>query len=332
MKRIVIIGALLLCAAGAYAQGTLLFYNDQSDAIAPIYSPTSTPTVMTQGTTDANLTASGYPTYWSNYWGNTGYTPAQNLAQAEQAVNPTGGPVTYPGSIQIGGSSYSATLPGTPPPAGINTPNLYTYGNLFSAQVYALSAGGSSTGGTYATWLPLYQNGNYSAAVAALPAFSSLQPVTQYITTLATTSGNAGYVIQPSTPSDAGIPGTGWLGHNGAQKTQGYDGDNASVAVAAWYNGNGTITSYAAASAANVPYGHSAVYMQTGLGETGTVNGETGNGAQPSNPPDMGNGNGQAGSSGGGLTSFSLITVPEPSTIALGVMGACAFLARRRKK
>ena len=28
--------------------------------------------------------------------------------------------------------------------------------------------------------------------------------------------------------------------------------------------------------------------------------------------------------------SFSLTPVPEPGTIALGVMGACAFLARRR--
>jgi len=34
------------------------------------------------------------------------------------------------------------------------------------------------------------------------------------------------------------------------------------------------------------------------------------------------------------LTSFSLVgtfTVPEPSMIALGVMGVCAFLARRKK-
>jgi hypothetical protein len=30
------------------------------------------------------------------------------------------------------------------------------------------------------------------------------------------------------------------------------------------------------------------------------------------------------------LTSFSLTSVPEPSTIALGVMGIGAFLARRR--
>jgi catalase len=32
------------------------------------------------------------------------------------------------------------------------------------------------------------------------------------------------------------------------------------------------------------------------------------------------------------LQSFNLTAVPEPSTIALGVIGACAFLARRRKK
>jgi len=36
--------------------------------------------------------------------------------------------------------------------------------------------------------------------------------------------------------------------------------------------------------------------------------------------------------SGIGLTDFSLATTPEPSTIALGVIGASAFLMRLRRK
>jgi hypothetical protein len=77
--------------------------------------------------------------------------------------------------------------------------------------------------------------------------------------------------------------------------------------VQAWYNAGGTIATYAAAVAAGVPYGQGAEFNVDGLGG-GTVN-----------PPNMIN-----------AQSFSLTSVPEPSTIALGVMGIGAFLARRR--
>jgi hypothetical protein len=33
----------------------------------------------------------------------------------------------------------------------------------------------------------------------------------------------------------------------------------------------------------------------------------------------------------GQITSFSLVEIPEPSTIILGMFGASAFLLRRRK-
>ena len=88
---------------------------------------------------------------------------------------------------------------------------------------------------------------------------------------------------------------------------------SATLSLAAWYNGGGTISSLAAAEAAKVPYGWSTPFTLSGLGNLG---------APPSTPPDL-----------TGLTSFSLVTtsVPEPGTITLGLMGAAAFLARRKQ-
>jgi len=86
------------------------------------------------------------------------------------------------------------------------------------------------------------------------------------------------------------------------------------VELAAWDNNGGAITSYAAALAANLPAGHS-------VASTGTD--ALGGGSPPVTAPGLG---------GLGLTSFNLTTtVPEPSTIAMGIMGASAFLFRRRK-
>jgi len=89
------------------------------------------------------------------------------------------------------------------------------------------------------------------------------------------------------------------------------------IALAAWNNEGGTITSLAAAQAAGDPWGLSA--METIVPATGIEF-----------PPPLFDGGG-AGNAGG-ITTFSLVTsVPEPSTIALGVMGVSALLFRRRK-
>jgi hypothetical protein len=87
----------------------------------------------------------------------------------------------------------------------------------------------------------------------------------------------------------------------------------ATVELAAWYSGGGA-TSYAAAVAAGVPTGVSAVATLDGLGGANV-------GSPASFPATL-----------GAVTSFSLTTTPEPSTIALGVMGASAFLMRLRRK
>jgi hypothetical protein len=85
----------------------------------------------------------------------------------------------------------------------------------------------------------------------------------------------------------------------------------ATVAIAAWNNEGGTITSLATAIADGAPWGISATATTAALGFDTVV------------PPFL----------PAGLTSFSLGTsVPEPSTIALGVIGASAFLMRLRRK
>ncbi len=90
-------------------------------------------------------------------------------------------------------------------------------------------------------------------------------------------------------------------------------GQLVNVGLGAWYTSAGTIGSYAAAVAAQVPAGYNISTAQLALGSlTGT-------------PVTIG--------PSLGLTSFSLATtVPEPSTIALGVIGASAFLMRLRRK
>jgi len=131
-------------------------------------------------------------------------------------------------------------------------------------------------------------------------AVSSLQPLSQYTSSIFThpVALKLGTFNAPSiSGTDPGIPGT--------------TTDAATAAVACWYNAGGTITSLAGAVSAGVPWGESPAVNLTDL---------SGFGAPPSTAGDL-----------VGIQSFSLQNVPEPGMIALGVMGACAFLARRKK-
>jgi hypothetical protein len=268
MKKLAIISLLALCAAGAYAQGTLIFFNNISGSVVThIYSPDpSNPGVETQG-----LAANDYPS----------------------------GTTVFNGTA-LGGSLYTGNQAGLAGVSFAPSSTVWTYGNLFSAQVYASPAGDGS--------------GNP-------PAFSSLTAVSQYVTTLATTAGNAGFIIQPTLATDPGIPGTGYdnSGRTGAAHIL----NNANVALVAWYNGLGAYPTYE--SAAGVPRGNSAVYILSSLGEPASVTSAAHTGSPtPATPMSPGFPT--------GLTSFDLVTpIPEPATIALGVLGACAFLARRKK-
>jgi hypothetical protein len=83
------------------------------------------------------------------------------------------------------------------------------------------------------------------------------------------------------------------------------------VGIAAWYSGGGA-TSYASAVSGGTVEGYVESAVSEALG---------------------GGSSAPAGLTGLGLTSFSLgSATPEPSTIALGVIGASAFLMRLRRK
>lgn len=141
----------------------------------------------------------------------------------------------------------------------------------------------------------------YSAQVLGVAgtasSYSQLSPLTGNLTffTAAAAAGfltGADTVTVPNTPS----------------------GGTATIAIAAWNNGGGQYTSLEAAQAAGEPWGLSELTtIQTVVTPTpATLMSSVTN-------PNL---------------SFSLGTAvvsPEPSTIALGVMGASAFLFRRRK-
>jgi len=187
------------------------------------------------------------------------------------------------------------------------TPTVETTGNAAndSPSGSAAYTGGFIGGNSTATGATGYGNGNnftaelFGAAGSAL-SFSALSPLTQYQSTFVVKPGGAGLFLGSAPNPDPGIPGVSTAA------------SSATLSLAAWYNGGGTITSLAAAEGAKVPYGWSTPFTLSGLG---------GIGSPPSTPPDL-----------VGLTSFSLVTVPEPGTITLAAMGVAAFLARRRKQ
>lgn len=118
----------------------------------------------------------------------------------------------------------------------------------------------------------------------------------------------AGFINTPvgQAPSIAGVIG----------------GQNANIQLRAWDNLNGAITSWAAAMANPlVARGASPMFISDPLG------------GGPITPPNLVGQDldpGPGVTRGPGLLSFSL-AVPEPSIIALGVLGLGALLFRRRK-
>jgi hypothetical protein len=142
-----------------------------------------------------------------------------------------------------------------------------------------------------------YGNGNnYTIGLYYAPtagaAVNTLIPVPGATSTFYA-SGGVGNSGQFTASSTITIPGLA-------------NGSTGTFQLRAWYSGGGA-TTYAAAVLAGVPNG-----------EDPAVNITL---ANLPNPP----------SSLNPLQSFNLTSVPEPSTIALGVMGASAFLFRRRK-
>jgi hypothetical protein len=126
---------------------------------------------------------------------------------------------------------------------------------------------------------------------------------------IATTTGSGGLIFASPTLTFNGSAGVPLTVAQGAP---------VSMAIAAWFTAGGTLTTLTAAQGVvGNPWGVSPVGTETlattpaptlnlpGLGDTGVT---------------------------GGITSFSLVSSPEPSTVALGVIGASAFLMRLRRK
>jgi hypothetical protein len=168
--------------------------------------------------------------------------------------------------------------------------------------------GGSATGAATPTD---YANGNFwSVQLYAGPSGGTLAAVAGTVSSMYTVPGNQGIYDVTGNPV-ATIPGVA-------------AGSPATMQLKAWYNGGGTITSYES----SVALGTAGV---NGVSTTGTEN--LGGGTLP--PPDL-PGPGNTGVTGG-ITSFNVTAattspIPEPSTIALGLVGASAFLMRLRRK
>jgi len=108
-------------------------------------------------------------------------------------------------------------------------------------------------------------------------------------------TGRPGYVLATGVDTTRAIPGV-------------TPGGNAVVQIRAWSAASGS--TYEAALAAG-----------GAVGSSDTLTLVTGGGGSPPGPPaDL-----------IGLQSFSLTAIPEPSTLALGLLGAALLVIRRRK-
>ena len=130
-----------------------------------------------------------------------------------------------------------------------------------------------------------------------------------------TTAANVG-ALTPAIMTTTWV-GNGWFGVGQPEKVlQGFaPGATPFLQVRAWDNAGGTITSYAAAVAGGKQAGASTIWQLAATGGLGNP------GASPAVP----------GPALLGMQPFQLSIVPEPSTIALGLLGAAALFLRRRK-
>jgi hypothetical protein len=263
MKKTLIISALLAGSLSAYSQGTLNFVDRQADMTIHIFAPQlATPGVETIGQQagGGGVTADnyGYNGADANVFG-----VATTGAGATTPINSTGGTTVYTGG------AIGNTLASNPTAAGAYN---YNNGSDYTVELYAAS-------------------GLNAAATA-------LQPVSQYVSMIYTSSSLGGAFKSVTTYAGAGDPGI-----------PNTSGGAATIALVCWYNAGGTIASYTAAQQAGVPTGISPLVNDPNLFLS-----------SPATTIDM-----------QGLQSFSLTSVPEPSTIALGVIGVSTLLFRRRK-
>jgi len=228
--------------------------------------------------------------------------------------------------IGSGGSQFTITVwspnPSAPGVQQIGNSSTDASPNPGSTVYGGVPLGGSTTG----SGPTAYGNGNAwtIALYASTSSTTAVTPTTgdEVVSSTFENMGGTGKSNILESTAYGGGPGYAgaWTANFGSFNTTALPGTltgtagSAQVMLAAWYSGGG-ITSYAAAVGA-VPAGTSEIGMLVGLGGLNAS-------GPPSTAPDL---------AGIGITSFSLTSVPEPSTIALGVIGASAFLMRLRRK
>jgi len=213
-----------------------------------------------------------------------------------------------------------------------------------SVQTYGQSAVDSPTGTTVYTGAPLgggtgavsstdTANGSlWTVAFYAAPGVGNTTGLaaaeaagTPVATSLFQTSGGTGLANAGTAGQDsAGIWALNFGAATATTLPAGFNG-GATIQLEAWYNGG-------VASPANFATQFAASPVQ-GVSETESLSFLGGEGSPPDTTfsPALQGGVPGIVISGTPITSFSLETTPEPSTIALGVLGASTFLFRRRK-
>jgi len=211
----------------------------------------------------------------------------------------------FGGDNPVGGSV--TTLPGQSSPTTIATANWSGY----------TAVGGSAGTGT-ATLPPNYTLGSQFSVglLAAAGDNASLNPQTSLATgtypPFYTTSTSAAGLLNGTDTITVPVLNTSGTGIGAVPADY-----HATVAVVAWWNGNGTISLAQAVTTTGDVWGESNPVNMDALGQPASVT------------------TGSLPEALYGVESFSMKTtntVPEPSMIALGLVGVGGFLARRRKK
>jgi hypothetical protein len=250
---------------------------------------------MKKSLTVISLLAGAVAVHAQGTWDLSGYNAQSSvLIYAPQAAHPA----TETMGAGVNDINAGATVYTGAPLGGGNTgsgPTAYGNGANYTVAIYAAPGVGNTTG--------------LAAAEAAGTADAIL--TSQFLTSGGTGSLNAGTA---GTGNDtAGMYAAGYLS-TATTAFPGFSG-GATMQILAWYSGGNN--TYASDSAGTgLPFGSSAIAEIPALGGTGS----------PKATPGTMN--------SAGITSFSLMenpAVPEPSTIALGVIGASTLLFRRRK-
>lgn len=196
----------------------------------------------------------------------------------------------------------------------------YIYVSYKPASGSAIQLGGAATGPAPSTSNYAAETGNGTDWTAQLWGAAGSGDTASALSPLPLQGGSAGATVTSTFASGSSghdsTAGT-WLSTAvGTVPGTTYEGSAATVQVYAWYNDGGTITSYSQAVSDGVPAGFSAT---ANISTGGPVPpGQSGTPAVPAALP-------------AGLGNFT-VSVPEPSTVALGMMGASALFMRLRRK